>query len=232
MAPELRKTGISTVGDMLWGTHFCCFYETPQDLLALLGPYFATGLELGEFCVWVISDPLTEEDAMLALRQAAPDLDRYLAERSIEIISLNEWYLKGGAFDLHRVIASWHEKLDHALASGYTGMRVSGNTAWVQKQDWRDFREYEKELDVSIANQRMIVLCTYPLTASRAAEILDVARTHRFAIARRQGNWEVLETPELMQAKQEIQRLNEELEQRVIERASELAATNAALRRE
>ena len=35
-----------------------------------------------------------------------------------------------------------------------------------------------------------------------------------------------------MQAKREIQRLNEELEQRVIERTSELAATNEALRRE
>jgi PAS domain S-box-containing protein len=42
----------------------------------------------------------------------------------------------------------------------------------------------------------------------------------------------MLDTPELIQAKQEIQRLNEELEQRVSERTSELAATNEALRRE
>jgi PAS domain S-box-containing protein len=232
MSNELRKTGISIVGDMPWGTHFCCFYETPQDLLALLGPYFATGLELGEFCVWVISDPLTEEDALRALRHAAPHLDRYLAEGSIEIISLNEWYLKGGVFDLHRVIASWNEKLDLALARGYTGMRVSGNTAWVQKKDWRDFRQYEKEVDVSIANQRMIVLCTYPLTASRAAEFLDVVRLHQVAVTRRSGNWEIVETPELKQAKQEIKRLNEELEQRVAERTRELRATNEELRKE
>src|SRR5206468_1509036 len=79
---------------------------------------------------------------------------------------------------------------------------------------------------------RMIASCTYPLAESGAAELLYVARTHQFAIARRQRNWEVLETPQLMQAKQEIQRLNEELEQRVIERTSELAATTEALRRE
>jgi PAS domain S-box-containing protein len=232
MVPDLRKTGINIVGDMRWGTHFCCFYETTHDLLALLGPYFATGLELGEFCVWVISDPLTEEDAIHTLRHAVPDLDRYLAERSIEFISLNEWYLKGGAFDLHRVIASWNEKLDQALTRGYPGVRVSGNTAWIQQKDWPDFREYEKEVDVLIANQRMIVLCTYPLTASRAAEILDVAQLHQVAVARRSGHWEIVETPELKQAKQEIQRLNAELEQRVSERTSELAATTEALRRE
>ncbi|MEA2942439.1 MAG: hypothetical protein QOD09_2968 [Bradyrhizobium sp.] len=57
----------------------------------------------------------------------------------------------------------------------------------------------------------MIVLCTYSLHASRAVDILDVARAHQFTVARRKGNWELLETPELKQAKQEIQRLNDAL---------------------
>ena len=42
----------------------------------------------------------------------------------------------------------------------------------------------------------------------------------------------MVETPELKQAKEEIKRLNEELEQRVVERTRELAATNEELRRE
>jgi nitrate/nitrite-specific signal transduction histidine kinase len=39
-----------------------------------------------------------------------------------------------------------------------------------------------------------------------------------------------VETPELKQAKSEIKRLNEELEQRVIERTRELTAANEQLR--
>ena len=74
--------------------------------------------------------------------------------------------------------------------------------------------------------ERMIVLCTYSLAASGVAELLDVASTHQFAVARRKGNWEVVETPELEQAKKEIKQLNEELEQRVVERTRELAAIN------
>jgi PAS domain S-box-containing protein len=42
----------------------------------------------------------------------------------------------------------------------------------------------------------------------------------------------MVDCPELLQAKKEIQRLNEQLEQRVTEQTSELAATNEALRRE
>jgi MEDS: MEthanogen/methylotroph, DcmR Sensory domain len=89
MAIELRKTGISVVGDMPWGTHFCCFYATREDLLDILVPYFKVGLEDNEFCLWVISNSelLTVEEANSALRKALPDLDRYVAEGSIEVVS-------------------------------------------------------------------------------------------------------------------------------------------------
>ena len=36
MAAELRKTGIDFIGDVPWGTHFCHFYETKDDLLDIL----------------------------------------------------------------------------------------------------------------------------------------------------------------------------------------------------
>ena len=232
MATEMRKTGIGVVGDMPWGTHFCHFYETKEDLLDTLVPYFKAGLESQEFCLWVVSEPLTEEEARHALKQAVPDLDRYLADRSIEIVLGRDWYLQGGTFDLTRVTSGWNEKLARALARGYAGMRVTGNTAWLEKKDWKDFCEYEEALNASITNQRLTVLCTYPLAASGAAEILDVARTHQFAMAKRQGNWEVIETSELKQAKAEIQRLNVELEQRVVERTSQLTAVNEELRKE
>jgi len=232
MPAESRKSGIGVVGDLKWGTHFCYFYETKQDLLETMVPYFKTGLENKEFCLWVISEPLTEEEARSALRQAIPEFDRYLAEGTIEILPHNVWYLDTGAFDLQKVIDAWKRKLDHAVARGYAGVRISGDTGWLHKKNWRDFREYEKELSETIANQRMIALCTYPILASGAAEILDVARIHQLAIARRRGELEVVEAPELKQVKEELKRLNEELEQRVVERTRELAAINQELIRE
>ena len=39
MIPELRKTGIDVVGHMPWGTHFCLFYETREDVLETLASF-------------------------------------------------------------------------------------------------------------------------------------------------------------------------------------------------
>ena len=50
-------------------------------------------------------------------------------------------------------------------------------------------------------------MCTYSLHASRAIDLLDVTRLHHFTVARRNGEWEFLESPELRQAKEEIKRL-------------------------
>ena len=120
----------------------------------------------------------------------------------------SDWYLKGDEFDLQRITGGWNEKLSAALAKGYDGLRVSGNAFWTGTKHWKEFCDYEHELDRSLAGQNMIVLCTYSLQASRTVDMLDVARAHQCSIVRRKGNWEFLETPELKQAKREIKRLN------------------------
>ncbi len=197
---------------MSWGAHLCVFFETKEDLLDTATTYFAAGLESDEFCIWAVSDPITEEDAKNALRREIPDFDRHLAGGRIEILQGAEWYLKGDRFELNRITGGWNEKLSDALAKGYEGMRVSGNAFWSNSNHWMEFCEYEHELDRSISGKRMIVLCTYSLQASSAEDILDVARAHQCTIARRNGDWEFLATPELTQAKREIKRLNAALD--------------------
>src|SRR6202171_4152304 len=231
-ASELRKTGISVIGDVRWGTHFCYFYETKQDLLETLVLYFKTGLESKELCIWGVSPPLTVKGAKRALGRAVPDFDRYLAEGDLEIHPHEEWYLHNGQCDPQRVLQAWREKLNQALAKGYAGLRASGDGGWTHQDEWMVFREYEKELDALIADQRRIILCTYPLATSPGDQVFDLACIHKVAVARRNGRWEVIETPELKEAKTEIKRLNEALERKVEERTRELATTNEALRSE
>src|SRR5437016_51601 len=231
MAAETRKATVDVVGDVAaWGAHFCLFYETKQDLLDTLISYCKSGLEREEYCLWIVAEPLTIDEARAALKNAVPDLDRYFASSRLEIVAARDWFLPGGAFDGKRLTASWYEKLASLSARGYPGMRITGDTTWLSKKEWTHFCDYEDGLNEVIGNQRLAVLCTYPLAACGAPQILDVVRTHQFVLARRHGSWDVVETAALKRAKAEIKGLNEELERRVVEQTNQLMQASEALR--
>ncbi|HXB75355.1 MAG TPA: PAS domain S-box protein [Candidatus Acidoferrales bacterium] len=217
MANDRRRLGIGIADEIPWGTHFCHFYETKEDLFDILIPYFKTGLEDHEFCMWVVFDPLDETGAKRALEHALPGAAEHLAARDIEIVPHAQWYLEDGAFDLERVLRGWDEKLTQALARGYSGMRVNGRAAWLTETDRRNFVAYENELNQRIADRRMIALCTYPLAATGAARIFDVAHTHQFAIAKQGGAWEVVETSHLRHAAEQALGASEERFRRYFE---------------
>jgi DNA-binding CsgD family transcriptional regulator len=189
----LRRTGVSVLGDMAWGSHVCMFYESKEDLLDTIVPYFTAGLESKEFCLWAPSEPVTLEEARVVLSERIPAFDRHLALGNMELVSGREWYLKGDRFDLKRITSGWDEKLRGALAEGYDGMRVSGNAFWLNTDNWKDFCDYEYALNKSLEGQLMTVLCTYPMVLSAASEVLEVAKAHQLAVARRKGDWELVE---------------------------------------
>jgi signal transduction histidine kinase len=217
------------VGDVPWGTHFCYFYETSEDLLDILIPYFKTGLENNELCMWIVCDPVTEVDGRQALRNAVPEFDRRLAAGDIEILPHSQWCLRDGIFDGERVIAGWKEKLGRAQADGYAGMRVNGNTAWAAGRDRTAFARCECEFNRTIATERMLLLCAYPLPAQSAFYLFDATRSHDFALAKRHGSWQVVD-PRLTDTKAELSAYAAQLENRVMERTRELRQANERLR--
>ena len=212
MSKNLRNSGIDIIGEVLWGTHFCQFYQTREDLMDILVPYFKAGLESNEFCMWVTSQPLDVEEAKEALRRAVPDIDVYLEKGQIEIIPYTKWYVKEGVFDSDRVLNGWVEKLNQALANGYDGLRLTGNTFWLQKEDWNDFTDYEEEVDRVLGNYQMIALCTYCLDKCNAKEIVDVVVNHQFALIKRDGIWEQIESSKRKEAEETAVRATKEWE--------------------
>ncbi len=191
-----RDSGISLVGALPWGTHFCQFYQTKNDMIDIVVPYFRAGLESNELCVWVTSDFLNQGEALEALRKGVPDFSAFLAKGQIEVFPYTDWYLKGGKFDLERTLNMWMEKLDQALGAGYEGLRVSGNPYWIDnKKDWDDFACYEAEINNVIGGTKLLVLCTYSLQKCGVVEILDVIKNHEFALAMNQGRWQIVNMP-------------------------------------
>jgi signal transduction histidine kinase len=223
MSAALRPTGIPALGDIAWGTHICNFYQTPQDLIETLVPYFKAGLELNEACLWVTSPPLGVEEARSALAAVAPRLAEEEARGKMEILDYREWYTRTGRFDPDDVLAAWLTREEQARVSGHAGLRVTGNTGWIDDaRGFRAFTDYEETLSQTLSDRRALVLCSYPTGGCECTRVFDVVRSHQLALVRRRGDWEVIEDAPLKTAKVALQRLNDELEDRVRLRTAEL----------
>jgi DNA-binding CsgD family transcriptional regulator len=192
----LRQSGIIVQGNIPWGTHLCLFHETKQDLLDTMIPFFGAGLENKEFCLWILQPSIARQEALEALRRGVPDFDRYLSKGNIELVSQDEWYTEGGKFELTKVVERFRRKTEEAVSKGYVGLRANGSSAWLQESDSITFAKYEKKLDDLIADEKMIVVCSFSLQESVSTQVLDAARTHQLTAALRNGSWEVIETHE------------------------------------
>ncbi len=204
MEEKRRKAGTEIIGDVPWGTRICQFYQTKEDLLDILVPYFKAGLENNEFCMWITSEPLKVEDAKAALKKVVKNLDHFIKKGQIEILDYSEWYTKSGKFDANNVLQGWVEKENQALKRGYDGLRLSGNTFWLAKGDWRNFTDYEEEVNKVIAKYRMIAICNYSLDQCGASEVTDVVSNHQFALIKREGDWVTIESSEHKRAEEAL----------------------------
>jgi signal transduction histidine kinase len=222
MENVMRQSGLSSVGSVPWGAHFCQFYGDGPDLVDSLVPYFKAGLDANEKCLWVAAEPLRAHDARTALRNAVPDLDRRIERKQIEIINHDEWYTRTGKADADGTLRAWVDREQQALAEGFDGLRLTGNTYWVERSDWSGFADYEARVSKTFAGRNIIGLCSYCLGRCQPSDILDVVANHQFALTRRVGEWHLIESASLRMAKEELHRVNSELEQRVQERTAEL----------
>lgn len=219
MESDLRKTGIDCIGDVPWGTHLCQFYHGKEDLIEILVPYFKHGLENNEFCLWVTSQPLEAVDARQALKEQVSDLDRYIDKGQIMILDHGQYYTKNGKFDLEFLRRSREEIERRAAEGGYCGLRGSGNTFWLEKEDWGSFLEYEDVLDREIVTGRLIAICSYSLEKIQVEELIDVISRHRFScIKKKHGKWASLESSERQRIEGELHR-SKDLLQGVIDAA-------------
>jgi DNA-binding CsgD family transcriptional regulator len=214
---RLRDTGLEAVGAVPWGTHFSIFYETKKDLLEIVVPFFKAGLQANEFCLWIVanSELLTINEAKAVLYAAVPDFDRLLKNGNIEIVPYYKWFLTGRAVNVRKAIARFRQKVREAANRGFSGTRLTGSPAWMRNSlRARSFREFEQKFDGQLTREQMIAACTFPLRLSGAEDILNVARTHQFAVTVRKGAWKRVEIADIESAKREArQTTSPELDQ-------------------
>jgi hypothetical protein len=200
----MRTSGIRGVATLAWGTHLCRFYRDTGELQSLGLSYLLAGLQESEYGLWITASPAQQEEALTAIQQATPEGPTFLERQQIEVLSYTDWYVRAGVFNRQAVLQLWRQKAEEVARRGFAGLRIIGDSAWLQTpQDRAEFLAYEQEVHSVIQGQRMLALCAYPANACEPDAMQQVFEAHSAALFRNPkagdvwmsmavGNWEKL----------------------------------------
>jgi PAS domain S-box-containing protein len=196
-----RESGVSLIGALPWGSHFCQFYQSREDLLEILVPYLRAGLQNNELCLWVVNGPQDVEEAGQALQKAVPRFEEYAQRGQVEILSRDQWRSCDG-----QLIPAVVSRLDQAVFGGFDGLRLACD-ALVEEAHAPGVRDTVDAL----CRYNVIAAFAYPRDEFDAVGLMAVVKNHRFALVKNAGRWEVIESSEAQSVNEALRRSEEKL---------------------
>jgi hypothetical protein len=170
------------------------FFNIKEELLSLAVPFIKAGLEDNEYCIWITGEPITDIQAFQALEAVVPDAHHYLGRKQLEILSSAQWYLPSGKFEMEIVLENWMYRAQRAKEAGFDGIRITGNPVWLQtEEDWTQFGRFEEIVHHRIKDEKIVALCTYPVSICHGSNVLGTLSTHTSALLSDDKQWRRLE---------------------------------------
>jgi DcmR-like sensory protein len=180
---HITHCGLPGIEWIPFGMHACHFYSSTDQLVAALVPFAVAGLCSNERCLWVTAPLLPAREAVQALRAACDDVDDAIQAGAPRI--LDSARLKG--LD---VVQLWlDEEEERALAEGYNGLRIAGDTRFLT------FMEDEHAVTARCNGRRIVTLCSGALAQCNDQQMSEVMHAHHCALERLDTYWQVFAVP-------------------------------------
>jgi hypothetical protein len=162
--------------------HACAFFTSKEEEYRVMLPFMAEGFEAGDKLVNII-DGRHRDERLSKLRGVGIDVDR--AERSgqLELLPWEQAHTVGGRFDQDRMLTD----LDRQTMEGddrYSTTRLWSNQEWALEgfPGVEDIVEYEARFNYIWPKSNNVYVCVYDAKKFSAEAMMQMMRTHPFAI--------------------------------------------------
>ena len=167
----------------------CHFFSSSRELVDGLVPYFEAGIDRNERCIWVAAAPLPAGDVESAVAKS-PKLKRGAAIGQLTVHHAIDWFGEPAELNAEQIIRRWFSEEERALADGFGGLRITGNSAFIPHGHWSGLMDYERLLHERLPERRIIACCSYDRQQCGSVEIMEVVNCHHGALDRTDQRWE------------------------------------------
>lgn len=162
--------------------HTCAFFTSKEEEYRVMLPFMAEGFEAGDKLLNII-DGKHRDERLAKLSSAG--IDVALAERSgqLELLPWEQAHIVGGHFDKDRMLT----ELDRQVVGGndrYSTTRLWSNQEWALKSipGVEDIVEYEARFNYIWPKTNNVYVCVFDANKFSAEAMVQMMRTHPFAI--------------------------------------------------
>ena len=191
-----RKSGIAKIGSISRGTSFCQFYLEDADLNEIVIPYFKAGLKNNEACIWVTANLKDLKKVRSLLEKNLPYFEKYSGSGQLQIVPLKTMVVAGTKTRLILDI-----EVNSAITKGFSSVRFTFGI-----YGGKNINRQITNLNEDLGKHNVVALFLYPQDKFDAIKLMDVVKTHQFALIRNNNHWEVIEGSEASQVKKALLR--------------------------
>jgi len=179
------------------GSHVCLVYETDEQVVDIVVPYFEESLRNNEVGIWVLTKSLKRDKVKKALKMNIPGIDDYIEKEQMIIIGDEDVYTKSGRFDQEQTLRFWAGEQKKALDKGFKGISVCGNGNWVRQAQWNELVNYERSAQEFMRGKHIKAICAYSKEIAGLPEILSVGICHTKVVYCQGKGWKILDTDDI-----------------------------------
>lgn len=177
------RYSLRSVDELMKGDHLCCFYESDEEFKKIMIPFIKQGLMQGEKVIYIV-DANTKETIVNYLLEDKVDANQYLSKGQLQILPVDQAYMKDGIFDPDKMIELLESETQKAVQEGFSALRVTGEMTWALRGLPGSERliEYESKLNKFFPGSRALAICQYDMRMFKPDILMDALATHPLAI--------------------------------------------------
>jgi hypothetical protein len=163
--------------------HICAFVRSPDEEYALMLPFIQEGVDLGHR-IWYFVDPELRDQHLRVLAQAGLDTDALHDNGQLEVRPWEEVQFRPGYFDQDAMLSLVDGFLASNEQQGLPMTRIWADMAWALKDlpGVSDISEFESRWNDMSSKHQLLAVCAYNVTRFPGGIIMDMLRTHPFAL--------------------------------------------------
>ncbi|HZZ93660.1 MAG TPA: MEDS domain-containing protein [Usitatibacter sp.] len=165
-------------------THICAFFDSREQELECLVPYFQEGLQQGEQIVTIRDRAQLDNHRWeLESRMAVP-LGDAIERDQFRLVASEDTYLEHGIFGAERMGLMLEAVLRAAEASPFRRVRTCGDMTWALRDmpGTDELMEYESKVNVFTREHDCTLMCAYDVNQFSGKAVMDVLATHPMVV--------------------------------------------------